>query len=162
MVPFVFWLVAAVSIFAAGAGMLVKRPLFCLSGLVLLMLANSIIFFLLSIPLLAIELFLGTIGVGLGFWVLLVRPGRTRLEAPGIERFGLSRLISIATAVGFFILFVTTLDKSPEVSSATASSSPLFPGFVGVLATIFLLGGVAATTALLIRFSRPLGEKEKS
>lgn len=158
MVIFLFWMGATISLIAAGMGVFGQRPLMSVLGLVALMLANSILFFMLSAPLLAIELLLGTLGVGLGFWVILVRPGRIQLAAPGLVRFGLNRLISILVACGFCVLLVVALDQSPEVSSNSLPTRLLMPGWVYALAAIFLLGSVAAIATLLVRFVRQSDE----
>ncbi len=160
MLALVFWLGAFISLVASGVGVFGRRPILNVAGLVGLMAANSILFFLLSAPLVAFELLLASIGVGLGFWVVLVRPRHLQLAAPGRERFSFSRLVSLLVAGGFCALLVGALDQAPELSSPRRPAHSVLSGWMWTWVTIFLIGTVVATTALLVRFARQPHEKE--
>lgn len=159
MLALVFWFGAFVSLVASGIGVFGRRPILNVAGLVGLMLANSILFFLLSDPLVAFELVLASLGVGLGFWVVLVRPKHLQLAAPGRERFSFIRLVSLLVAGGFCALLVGALDQAPELSSSRPPAHPVLSGWIWAWVTR-LIGTVVATTALLVRFARQPNEKE--
>lgn len=160
MLPFVFWVGAFASLVAAGIGVFGRRPILSVAGLVGLMLTNSILFVLLSAPLLAFELLLGSLGVGFGFWVVLVRPKRIQLAAPGLERLSLSRIVSLLVAGGFGALLVGVLDQAPEISSSRPPVHSFLSGWLGAWVAIFLLCTVAVTSVVLVRFARQPDERE--
>jgi hypothetical protein len=160
MVPFVFWLGASISLVAAGIAVFGRRPILSVAGLGGLMLANSILFLLLSAPLLAFELLLASLGVGLGFWVVLVRPRHLQLAAPGRVRFSVGRLVSLFVAGGLGALLVGVLDQVPELSSNRPPVHSLVSGWMGAWVTIFLVCTVVVTTVLVVRFARQPNERE--
>jgi NADH:ubiquinone oxidoreductase subunit 6 (subunit J) len=160
MLPFVFWLGAILALIAGSVGVFSRRPILSAAGLNGLMLANSILFLLLSSPLVAFELLLGCLGAAVGFWIVLVRPKRLQLAAPGLERFGLSRLFSLIVVGGLAAVLIGVLDQAPALSASRPPAHALMSGWMGAGVTISLVGSVVATSVAMVRFGGKPDERE--
>ncbi len=153
MGPIIFWLLGGISLAAAFLAVAHRRPQRSTQGLVALMMTNAVILFLLHAPLLAVELLVVTIGAVLVVWMVLVRPGRQKLGAPGRTRYNVTKFIAFFVALWLFGVIVlaifTTVQPTAEIPAGRVAT-----GGFGAVISVFLLGVAAATASVVVMVQR--------
>jgi len=156
--PILFWVIGSISIFACLLAIGHRKPLRCTQGLVALLLSNAVLLFLLSAPLLAIELIVVTLGASSVVWIVLVRPGRMKLGTPGRTRYNITKVISLFITLWLSTVLILTVFRAREPGSPEPTS--FVPAAeLGAVLAMFILG-IAATTAYLVVVTRRRQDEE--
>lgn len=153
MQPILFWMVGAVSLLAGLVAVGHARPQRSTQGLVALMAANTLLLFMLETTLLAIELLVVILGTAVVVWMVLVRPGRMRLSAPGRRRYNITKLLALFMAIWLCALIWWALDHSAEPAGKCVGS--LCPQVeFGAWMAVFVLSIAAASAVVVVRIRR--------
>jgi len=153
MGPIFFWLLGAISLGAAFMAVAHRRPQRSTQGLVALMMTNAVILFLLHAPLLAIELLVVTIGAVLVVWMVLVRPGRQKLGAPGRTRYNVTKFIAFFVALWLLAVIGLTIFATAQPPAEVPAGQAATGGF-GAVMSVFLLGVATVTASVIVMVQR--------
>jgi len=167
MQPILFWIVGAVSLLAGLLAISHPRPLRSTQGLVALMTANAIIYFMLSATLLALELLVVNLGAALVVWFVLVRPRRMKLGSPGRLRLNITKFIAFFMAIWICAMIWWALTQVP--SRILESQDACLPAAEGnqlsselaAWTAVFLLS-ISVVTALVVVMVRRQKDPEDS
>lgn len=161
MQPILFWTVGAVSLLAGLVAVGHARPQRSTQGLVALMAANTVLLFMLKTTLLAIELLVVILGTAVVVWMVLVRPGRMKLSAPGRRRYNITKFLAFFVAIWFCAVVWWALNHSAKPAGmCTGSYCPQVE--FGAWMAIFILGITAASTVVVVRIKRRKDEQGDS
>ena len=158
MGPIFFWLLGALSLVAAFLAVAHRRPQRSTQGLVALMMANAVILFLVRAPLLAVELLVVTIGAVLVVWMVLVKPGRQKLGAPGRTRYNVTKFIAFFVSLWLFAVIGLTIFAVVQPAVETPAGQIATGGF-GAVVSVLLLGAAAATVSVIVMVQRREGRQ---
>ena len=153
MQPILFWVVGAISLVAGLVAVGHARPQRCTQGLVALMAANAVLLFLLSTALLAFELLLVILGTAVVVWMVLVRPGRMKLGAPGRRRYNITKFLAFFMAIWLCAVVWWALNHSVKPAGKCAEGFCPQVEF-GAWMAIFVLSIAAASTVVVVRIRR--------
>jgi NADH:ubiquinone oxidoreductase subunit 6 (subunit J) len=153
MQPILFWVVGAISLMAGLVAVGHARPQKSTQGLLALMAANAVLLFLLATTLLAFELLLVILGTAVVVWMILVRPGRMKLSAPGRRRYNITKLLAFFMAI--WLCAVVWLALSHSVKPAGRCSKEFCPQVeFGAWMAIFILSIAAVSAVVIVRVRR--------
>jgi hypothetical protein len=159
MQPILFWAVGAISLVAGVVAVVHARPQKSTQGLLALMAANLVILFLLSTTLLAFELLFVILGTAVVVWMVLVRPGRMKLGAPGRRRYNITKFLAFFMAIWLCALIWWALNHS--VKPAGKCVEGLCPQVeFGAWMAVFILS-IAAVSATVIVGVRRREDRER-
>jgi NADH:ubiquinone oxidoreductase subunit 6 (subunit J) len=158
MEPILFWTVGAISLVAGLVAVGHARPQRSTQGLVALMAANSVLLFLLSTTLLAFELLLVILGTAVVVWMVLVRPGRMKLGAPGRRRYNITKFLAFFMAIWLCAVIWWALSHS--VRPAGRCTEGFCPQVeFGAWMAIFILSIAAVSATVVVRIRRREDQK---
>ncbi len=153
MQPILFWIVGAVSLMAGLVAVGHARPQRCTQGLLVLMAANTVLLLLLSTTLLALELLLVILGTAVVVWMVLVRPGRMKLSAPGRRRYNITKLLAFFMAI--WLCAVVWWALSHSVKPAGKCAEGFCPQVeLGAWMSVFILSIAAVSAVVIVRVRR--------
>jgi hypothetical protein len=159
MQPILFWVVGAISLMAGLVAVGHARPLRSTQGLVALMAANLILLFLLSTTLLAFEMLLVILGTMVVVWMVLVRPGRMKLGAPGRRRYNITKFLAFFAAI--WLCAVIWWALSHPVKPAEKCTEGFCPQVeFGAWMSIFVLSIAAVSTIVVVSIRRRENREE--
>ena len=153
MQPILFWVVGAISLMAGLVAVGHARPQGSTQGLVLLMAANAVLLFLLSTTLLAFELLMVILGTAVIVLMVLVRPGRMKLGAPGRRRYNITKFLAFFMAIWLCAVVWWALNHSVKPAGKCAEGFCPQVEF-GAWMAIFVLSIAAASTFVVVRIRR--------
>ena len=158
MQPILFWVVGAISLMAGLVAVGHPRPQRSTQGLVALMVANAVLLFLLSTTLLAFELLIVILGTAVVVLMVLVRPGRMKLGAPGRRRYNITKFVAFFMAIWLCAVVWWALNHSVKPAGKCAEGFCPQVEF-GAWMAIFILSIAAASTMVVVGIRR--GEDRK-
>lgn len=153
MQPILFWVTGAVSLAAGLVAVGHARPQRSTQGLLALMAANAVILLLLSTTLLAFELLLVILGTAVVVWMVLVRPGRMRLGAPGRRRYNITKFLAFFMAIWLCAIVWWALNQSIKPAGKCAEGFCPQVEF-GACMAVFILSIAAVSAAVVVRIRR--------
>ena len=153
MQPILFWVVGAISLMAGLVAVGHGRPQRSTQGLVALMAANAVLLFLLSTTLLAFELLIVILGTAVVVLMVLVRPGRMKLGAPGRRRYNITKFVAFFMAIWLCAVVWWALNHSVKPAGKCAEGFCPQVEF-GAWMAIFILSIAAASTMVVVRIRR--------
>ena len=153
MQPILFWVVGAISLMAGLVAVGHARPQRSTQGLVALMAANAVLLFLLSTTLLAFELLIVILGTAVIVLMVLVRPGRMKLGAPGRRRYNITKFLAFFMAIWLCAVVWWALNHSVKPAGKCAEGFCPQVEF-GAWMAIFVLSIAAASTVVVVRIRR--------
>lgn len=153
MQPILFWVVGAISLMAGLVAVGHARPQRSTQGLVALMAANAALLFLLSTTLLAFELLMVILGTAVIVLVVLVRPGRMKLGAPGRRRYNITKFLAFFMAIWLCAVVWWALNHSVKPAGKCVEGFCPQMEF-GAWMAIFILSIAAASTMVVVRIRR--------
>ena len=137
-----------------------RKPIRCLQGLVILMAANAINLFILSAPLLAVELLVVSLGAAVLVWMILLKPGRMKLAAPGRTRYNITKFMAFFVALWLFAVIWLAVVHSSSASENSFVPEQSQAGVMGLVAVLLL--GTAVLSAVVVVANRRHQEEENS
>ena len=153
MQPILFWVVGAISLMAGLVAVGHARPQGSTQGLVALMAANAVLLFLLSTTLLAFELLIVILGTAVIVLMVLVRPGRMKLGAPGRRRYNITKFLAFFMAIWLCAIVWWALNHSVKPAGKCLEGFCPQVEF-GAWMAIFVLSIAAASTFVVVRIRR--------
>ena len=148
LIPIVFWTLGAITILAAVAAVIAKRPARAVQSLVVVMGATAAMVFTLKASLLGTEMLITIVGALVLVWTLVVRPGRMRLGPPGRARLSITRLVAFFVSMWTGSILLWSLGNSPNLDPATGG--PWIGGSFGLWMTGVVILTAAATLWVVV------------
>ena len=168
MEPILFWILGVISVTAGLFAITDRKPLRSIFALIVLMVSNAMMLFVLSLPVLAIELLVVTLGAFSAVWLVLRRSGRLKLGTPGRKRFNITKFIAFFIALWLCVLLIGGVFHPRTASHwVGASQNAVGPvtgpeGELGGAMALLLLGGAVASSFLVVISRRRLRSEETS